>query len=84
MIWAAIINSRPVRFIGAALVALAGLLAWGAAKKREGAAEARSDAAAKDAADFAETIRKVTHETASDDPADAVRSRLRDRAKRKP
>lgn len=46
MIWAAILNSRPVRWLGAALVALAGLLAWGAAKKREGAAEARSDAAA--------------------------------------
>ena len=47
MIWSLILNSRPVRWLAGALAALAGLWAYGAAKKREGAVAARNDAAAK-------------------------------------
>jgi hypothetical protein len=87
MIWAIlqfVRNSRLARLIGTALAAVAAVLTFGAWKKREGAAENKAKVAAERAADFAETIKDVSNEKPSDDPADVIRSRLRDRAKRKP
>jgi hypothetical protein len=79
VIWAAILNSRPVRFIGAALVAFAGLMAWGAAKKRDGAAEARADAAARDAQANEEAHDRINQaDTGAGLSDDQRRKRLRD------
>ncbi len=47
------LGNRIVRLMGAALVAVAGVLGYGALKKREGRVEARSEA---EAADARETI----------------------------
>jgi len=87
MIWAMwrfVQNSRLARLIGTALAAVAAVLTFGAIRKREGVAQERAREAQRDAADFAETIKDVSNETASTEPVDAIRDRLRDRAKRKP
>ena len=81
---ATFLKSRIVRWIGAAVMGALAVLTFGQIKRREGVQAERAKQAQRDAADFAETIREVTNETASDEPADAIRSRLRDRAKRKP
>lgn len=80
MIWSLILNSRPVRWLAGALAALAGLWAYGAAKKREGAVAANSRRDAQDAKDTIATTERVLNETPSADPADDIRRRLRDRA----
>lgn len=77
-------NSRLARWIGIAFAAVAAVWTFGASKKREGVTEERAREAQRDAADFAETIREVTNETATDEPIADVRKRLRDRAGRKP
>lgn len=77
-------NSRLARLIGTALAAVAAVLTFGAIRKREGVQTERAREAQRDAADFAETIKDVSNETASSEPADVIRDRLRDRAKRKP
>jgi len=87
MIWAIIQfvqNSRLARLIGAALAAVAAVLTFGAIRKREGVQTERAREAQRDAADFAETIKDVADEKPSNDPADVIRQRLRDRARRKP
>ena len=77
-------NSRLARWIGAVLAAVAAVLTFGAVKKREGVTQERAREAQRDAADFAETIKDVADEKPSNAPADVIRQRLRDRAKRKP
>lgn len=47
VIWSLLTGNRLVRAIGAALIAVAGVLTFGALKKREGAQAARADAAVK-------------------------------------
>ena len=77
-------NSRLARMIGTALAAVAAVLTFGAIKRREGVQTERAREAQRDAAEFAETIKDVSNEKPSDDPADVIRQRLRDRAKRQP
>jgi len=87
MIWQilrSVASSRLAQMIATALAALAAVLTFGAIRKREGATEERALKAQRDAADFAETIREVTNETATAEPADVIRQRMCDRAKRKP
>jgi len=87
MIWAIIQfvqNSRLARMIGTALAAVAAVLTFGAIRKREGVQAERAREAQRDAADFAETIKDVSNETASTEHVDVIRDRLRDRAKRQP
>jgi hypothetical protein len=81
---ALILQSRIARWIGAAVMGALAVLSFGAIKRREGVQAERAKEAERDAADFAETIREVTNETASSEPADAIRQRMRDRAGRKP
>lgn len=85
MIWAFVSflqNSRLARWIGDAVMGALAVLSFGAIKRREGVQAERAKEAARDAADFAETIKDVSNEKLSDDPTDIVRSRMRDRAKR--
>lgn len=85
MIWAFVSfvqNSRLARWIGAAVMGALAVLSFGAIKRREGVQAERAKEAARDAADFAETIKDVSNETISTDPVDDVRQRMRDRAKR--
>lgn len=81
-IWRLITGNPIARAIGGALVAVAGILTFGAIKKREGAQAARSKAAAEAAKAKEKTIEDVLRETASDDPADDIRRRLSDRARK--
>lgn len=82
VIWAAILQSRPVRWLAGALVALAGLSLWGAAKKREGAVQARNEAELKAANDYRETSERMQDVQTGND-VDAIRSRMRNRPKGK-
>jgi hypothetical protein len=81
-LWRIITGNPIARAIGGALVAVAGVLTFGAIKKREGAQAARSEAAAKAAKAKEKTIEDVLRETASDDPADDIRRRMSDRARK--
>lgn len=81
-IWRLITGNPIARAIGGALVAIAGILTFGAIKKREGARAARSKAAAEAAKAKEKTIEDVLRETASDDPADDIRKRMSDRARK--
>jgi hypothetical protein len=81
-LWRIITGNPIARAIGGALVAVAGILTFGAIKKREGAQAARSEAAAKAAKAKEKTIEDVLRETVSDDPADNIRKRLSDRARK--
>ena len=78
LIWRALTANPIARAIGAALAGLLVVWGYGAAKKREGASAARSEAAAKAAA---ETIK--AHEVRNEVEADVsrtgdARKRLRD------
>lgn len=77
-------NSRLARLIGAAVMGALAILTFGKIKQRQGVTQERAREAARDAAEFAETIKGVSNETASSEPADVIRQRLRDRANRKP
>lgn len=79
-----ILQSRIARWIGAAVMGALAILSFGAMKRREGVKAERAKEAARDAKEFAETIKEVTNETASSEPADVIRQRMRDRARRKP
>jgi len=81
-LWRIITGNPIARAIGGALVAIAGILTFGAIKKREGAQAARSEVAAKAAKAKEKTIEDVLRETASDDPADDIRKRMSDRARK--
>lgn len=61
------------------LAALA-FLGWGVAKRREGRKEERAAADARAARENAATVERVLDETPSNDPADVIRQRMRDRA----
>ena len=79
-----ILQSRLARWIGAVLAAVAAVLSFGQIKKREGGQAERAKEAARDAADFTKTVKKVSHETISDDSVVDIRQRLRERGERKP
>jgi HAMP domain-containing protein len=76
----ALLTRNPLaRAIGAALVALAGIWGYGAARKRQGASQARSEAAAKAAQRKIETMqtaKRVRDEVDAKTDA-AVRGELR-------
>ena len=73
-------TSRVARAIWKPIAAIFGLLGWSYWQRRQGAQAAAAKRAAEDAAAYRDTIEKVTDETLSDDPADAIRRRMRDRA----
>lgn len=73
-------TSRVVQAVWKPVAFVLGLLGWGYLQKRKGEQEAAAKRAAEDAAAYRDTIEKVTDETLSDDPADAIRRRMRDRA----
>ncbi len=50
----------------------------------KGRADARTKRAVQDLTEHKDTVERVLNETPSDAPADVIRGRLRDRAKRKP
>lgn len=77
-----ILQSRLARWIGAAVMAVLAVLSFGALKRREGVQAERAREAVKDAKAEVETIREVSRETISDDPAADIRSRMRDRARK--
>ena len=81
-LWRLITGNPIARAVGGAVAALAALWAYGLAKKREGASTARADAAAKAAKAKENTIEEVLRETPSDDPADVVRQRMSDYARK--
>ena len=81
-LWRILTGNPIARAVGAAFAGLVALWAYGVTKKREGAVAARSDAAAKAAKAKEKTIEEVLRETPSDDTADAIRDRMRKRAKR--
>ena len=84
MIWAFLTQSRLARRLGLIALALAAAVGLVARERRDAAKDALAKRDAKDAADFAETIQEVSNETASTEPVDVVRDRLRKRAKRQP
>lgn len=66
----------------AALAGLLGLWGYGAAKKREGRQKAKSEAAAKQAKDYAETRKRIDDADIIGDDPDLARRWLRERSKR--
>jgi len=74
-------NNKIARTIGMVVMAVLGVLTFGAVKKREGARDAKAKRAAQDAKAHQKTIEEVLRETPSDDPADDIRDRMRKRAK---
>ncbi len=73
------LGNRIVRLIGAALVAVAGVLGYGALKKREGRVEARSEAEAARAKADQEAHERMNDADTGADLDDAGRvERLRD------
>lgn len=71
-----------IPYILAAAAALAGLWGFGKVNRRKGAAEAEAKRKAQDAQAHTETVERVLNEKPSDDTADDIRRRLRDRADR--
>lgn len=82
-LWSLLINNRIARFIGGALVAILGVLTFGAIKKREGAQAAKSAQQAKDAKAYVDTRKKIDAVDRASSGDDA-RAKLRDRNSRKP
>ena len=82
MIWATILQSRIVRWICAAVMAVLAVLTFGAVKRREGVTAERAKRAADDAKAHTETVERVLDETASDDPVADIRRRMRERARK--
>jgi len=77
-----ITGSRIARTIGLAIMAVLGVLTFGAVKKREGVRDAKAKRAAQDAKAHQKTIEEVLRETPSDDLADAIRQRMSKRARK--
>ena len=74
------LQSRIARMIGAAVMGALAVLSFGMVKRREGVAAERAKQAQRDAAAYTETVERVLDEKPSDDPADVIRQRMRDRA----
>ena len=79
-IWRLITGNPIARAIGGALVAIAGILTFGAIKKREGAQAAKAKQATKDAKAYRDTTERMQDADAAmgDDPA-VLRDSLRKR-----
>lgn len=79
-IWRLITGNRIARTVGMIVMAVLGVLTFGAVKKREGAKAARSEAAVKAAKGYQKTTERMQNEDAAmgDDPA-ALREWLRKR-----
>jgi hypothetical protein len=83
IIWTFLTGNRIARTIGLAVMAVLGVLTFGAVKKREGAQEARSEAAAKAAKADREAHERMNHADLGIGATDAERiERLRDFAAR--
>ena len=81
---ALLLQSRLVRWLGAAVMGALAVLTFGMVKRREGVTDERAKQAQRDAAAYTEAVERVLDEKPSDDPADVIRQRMRDRANRKP
>jgi succinate dehydrogenase/fumarate reductase flavoprotein subunit len=81
IIWTFLTGNKIARTIGMAVMAVLGVLTFGAVKKREGAQAAKAKQAADAAKAKEKTIEDVLRETPSDDPVDDIRERMRKRAK---
>lgn len=82
MILSFLLNNRLARAIGVALMAVLAVLTFGKIERRKGVKAERQRQATAEAKAHSETIAKVLHETPSDDTADRLRERMRQRAKR--
>ena len=82
IIWTFLTGNKIARTIGMVVMAVLGVLTFGAVKKREGAQGQKAKEAAARAKAKDKTIEEVLRETPSDDPADDIRDRLRKRARR--
>jgi succinate dehydrogenase/fumarate reductase flavoprotein subunit len=81
IIWSFLTGNKIARTIGLAVMAVLGVLTFGAVKKREGAQQAKAKQAVEAAKAKEKTIEDVLRETPSDDPVDDIRERMRKRAK---
>ena len=81
IIWSFLTGNKIVRTIGMVVMAVLGVLTFGAVKKREGAQGAKAKQAAEAARAKEKTIEDVLREVPSDDPVDDIRERMRKRAK---
>ena len=79
-LWAIITGNRIARALGIAVMAVLGVLTFGAVKKREGAQDQKAKHDAANAKAHTETVERVLDETTSADPADDIRRRMRERA----
>lgn len=80
IIWTFLTGNRIARTIGLAVMAVLGVLTFGAVKKREGAQQAKAKQATKDAKAYRQTNERMQDADAAmgDDPA-VLRDSLRNR-----
>jgi hypothetical protein len=78
MIWRAILSSPIVKWLGAALAAIAGIWAYGRAREQRGRQRGAEEAAEADAKEYQETRREMDEAPKPADPA-AAREWLRNR-----
>ena len=79
-LWTILTTNKFARALGIAVMAVLGVLTFGAVKKREGAQDQKAKQDAANAKAHTETVERVLDETTSADPADAIRRRMRERA----
>jgi len=79
-LWTILTTNKLARALGIAVMAILGVLTFGAVKKREGAQDQKAKQDAANAKAHTETVERVLDETTSADPADAIRRRMRERA----
>ena len=79
-LWTILTTNKLARTLGIAVMAVLGVLTFGAVKKREGAQDQKAKQDAANAKAHTETVERVLDETTSADPADDIRRRMRERA----
>ena len=79
-LWTILTTNKFARALGIAVMAVLGVLTFGAVKKREGAKDQKAKQDAANAKAHTETVERVLDETTSADPADDIRRRMRERA----
>ena len=79
-LWTILTTNKLARALGIAVMAILGVLTFGAVKKREGAKDQKAKHDAANAKAHTETVERVLDETTSADPADDIRRRMRERA----
>jgi hypothetical protein len=84
VIWSLITGNPIARMLAKIGGLILGVLTMRALWKRDGRKEAEAEHKAEAAEAKGKTIEEVLRETVSDDPADDIRRRMRERAERKP